>query len=409
MEGNSLFKEQDLSKLAILSVAQNVDALNTVQKFEALLSGYSGISQKEKDAMIHRVAGCLDAETDRDELWKKRLSELLAQRELLIEDFDADRTATINQFRRKAAEYGIETDNDFVEFKKMPGSAFASVEQFDSKADDLAMELRSRLKPVTLAHTRKLAEKDNMISLHNRRRGEQFFEAGSAANLIRKELDEPRNDESVLPPKGEKECEKMVDVLRKKTGGAQDANPLIPLTNVRGEPTMQMQLVSILYGLSLAGVQVQSYYQSLVLLNRVRQGFSNMYEGIDIGQKFMNSEVIKEIEHANALIAAGFSPLRWRAAFQKPIRGMVEQMLSEWERSGYKTLTLPQLHSLFLAPVGSSQAVTIVIPDEQREERDKAGKSKEDKVLEILKMVIKPTENEELEALLVEEDENAML
>jgi hypothetical protein len=378
MDASGLFEFQDLSKLALKSVKDNVADLDSAGQFDAMLSGFTGIPPETRNSLIRRVGKCLEDAGDTDTLWQANRRDLEEQMRDLELRYEDEKRELIDRYRRWAASRKINADEEFSTFEPMPEFREA-IEIFNAEVSDKYMEFREEMRKISNPYTTNRNHLKNALEIHMGRRNSLFKSANKAAELLRNEAD---MDEIVIEADAktsQKDCEKMIKILRRKTGVRDDAELLIPLTTVDNRPSHQATFLALLYGLSDSGVVVQAYPHALRLLSAARQGTSNMFEGPDFIQTFMDREFMQEIRHANDLIEAGFSPLRWRAAFGKPISGLVERMLSEWESSGCRKLTLPQLHSLFIGPVGTSQAVTITIPDEQRELSKKEKSNKKNK------------------------------
>uniref|UniRef100_A0A2V0RNS3 WW domain-containing protein n=1 Tax=viral metagenome TaxID=1070528 RepID=A0A2V0RNS3_9ZZZZ len=195
----------------------------------------------------------------------------------------------------------------------------------------------------------------------------------------------------------EKDCFHIIKYMATRFHLKDDAGPVLALTRLDGNLSDTAEFLAVRYGAAQAEVDIGNLRTAMEFSEAAFRGLSKTSERESIGDKFAENKLFKEISHCNEIIKAGYHPMRWREAFGKSTSGMMEKMLNEWVTSGYKSLTLAQIHKLFLPMIGSSSALSILIEDDKQDPR-------EDKLLSAFKDLIESRKNKEKEIVALGDD-----
>lgn len=403
---NDLFESQIFAHDQVKGdVGAEADIVDGVERppsiaslFTRIMMGDLKIQLPVRNAVLEGVAACMAKENVKYQEWLKKREDLDEKIVNALTSMEGRRVNIVENFKTNfLAPYNIKMihiDDDTIQW--IDGNMNdAPIDFTDEYARAKYAALIKRIDALTV----EIAKEQNATDLYVKQTKDQLAAHKElhilSTPLLRAELlsDEivGSKDEDIEEPDAE-DCQEILSYMQVRFELPEKAEPLLRMTKLDGSLSDSAELLAVLYGAAEAGVTVASMRTALELSEAAFRGLAQTSERASIGDKFTSNTLFDEIAHCNKIIGAGFHPMRWREAFRKSTSGMAERMLNAWVTSGYRSLTLAQLHTMFLPAIGSGGVLSLSINDEQQD-------PKENKLLSAIKDIADKLKAEQIEAL----------
>jgi len=358
------------------------------------------ISDKQKDALLNRLIECTLKEAGTFEEWQRGKEDI----DIVFENAKMGYKEAISAAKDhlnesfKSRDLGLDKGGYF-RYTEGGKQVRITIDEVDATLANVHDIYRDAVKKAEEAYAKATNDHRLLTAGHYGLQQGYGAQAGPLIAILKEEIGSYPIDDTSIPVANDADCAAMAEALRSRMGLNVPMDPIVSLTDVNGNPTESVQMIAVLYGAAVKGVTTHTYEIALEMMRSVRAGTINAGTRSSIGEGYLNNPIIGEIQHINKIILAGYDPKRWRAAFQKPLSGMVEGMLSVWEASNFKQLTLSQLYKLFVPPVGSGHAISISASESEKLMK-KEKTSKDDVVIEFMQTYLKKAGDAEVTAVL---------
>jgi hypothetical protein len=351
-------------------------------QFEAIMMGDRTIPLNVRNAILRHVVRCMEEVSPKYKKWEEKRMRLEEVRDNVDPTFQHELEKNHNAYGEKLAARGYTEEHvdEYIEAETdMP---------HDPRLEDLLIDRGKEAQ--RLENLRDLDRGRAEFELANHLETMPMDRPITRAKLIESEIVGLSDGKTAAVT--EQDCLQIIKYAETRFALDDDAEPVLMLKRLDGSLPNAAEFLAVRYGAAKLGIEIANLATALEFSDAAFRGISKTSERESIGDKFAENELFKEIENCNEIIQAGYHPMRWREAFGKSTSGMMEKMLNEWVTSGYKSLTLAQLHKLFLPAIGSSSALSLQIRDDEQDPR-------ENKLLSAFKDLIESRKEKEIAAL----------